>query len=113
MTVPALFALWFAPSGAAGGRGMTIFLLQMLGFIAIIYFFMIRPRVQQEKRHRERLAQIKRGDEVVTNGGLVGEVVHLKDDRLTIKTGEVRVVVERGRIAEVRPAGSTEEKKAS
>jgi preprotein translocase subunit YajC len=53
---------------------------------------------------------LKRGDEIVTAGGLVGEVVHIKettagkpgmDDRITIKTGESRVVVERGRIVRV------------
>jgi preprotein translocase subunit YajC len=111
---PSLFLLLTA-TGATGGRGLSIFLFQMLAFIAIIYFLMIRPKVQQEKRHRERLAQIKKGDEVVTSGGIVGEVVHLKDDRLTIRTGEARVVVMRDRVAEVREPGAAtgEEKKAS
>jgi preprotein translocase subunit YajC len=50
----------------------------------------------------------------VTVGGLVGEVVHVKDDRLTIRTGESRVVVQRDRVAEVRePGAAAEEKKAS
>jgi preprotein translocase subunit YajC len=112
---PDLLFLLFAPSGQAGGRGLAIFLFQMLAFIAIIYFLMIRPKVQQEKRHKERLSQIKRGDEVVTVGGIVGEVVHVKDDRLTIKTGEARVVVQRDRVADVREPGTAtgEEKKAS
>jgi preprotein translocase subunit YajC len=112
---PSILFLLFAPSGTSGGRGMSIFLFQMLAFVAIIYFLMIRPKVQQEKRHRQRLAQIKKGDEVVTVGGLVGEVIHVKDDRLTLKTGEARVVVQRDRISEVREPGTatTEEKKAS
>jgi len=107
VTLPTLFFL-FAPSGQAGGRGLGIFLFQMAAFIAIIYFLLIRPKVQQEKRHREQIAQVKRGDEIVTAGGIVGEVVHIKDDRLTVKTGESRVVVQRDRIAEVRPAGAGE-----
>jgi preprotein translocase subunit YajC len=113
---PDLLFLLFAPSGTPPGRGLGIFLFQMAAFIAIIYFLMIRPKVQQEKRHRERLSQIKKGDEVVTAGGIVGEVVHLKDDRLTIRTGEVRVVVMRDRVTEVREPGAQaagEEKKAS
>lgn len=101
MTPTTLFLL-FAPSGQPGGRGLGIFLFQMAAFIAIIYFLLIRPKVQQERKHREQLAQIKRGDEVVTAGGLMGEVVHIKDDRLILKTGEARVVVQRDRIAEVR-----------
>jgi preprotein translocase subunit YajC len=99
---PTTLFLLFAPAGQPGGRGLGIFLFQMAAFIAIIYFLLIRPKVQQERRHREQLTQIKRGDEVVTVGGLVGEVVHLKDDRVTLKTGEARVVVQRDRIAEVR-----------
>ena len=46
--------------------------------------------------------QLKKGDEVVTTGGIIGTVIHAQDDRLTIKTGEnTRIVVERGRIARV------------
>ena len=108
-----LLLLLLGTSGAGGGRGMSIFLFQMLAFIAIIYFLLIRPKVQQEKRHRERLSQIKRGDEVVTVGGLIGEVVHVKEDRITLKTGDTRVVVQRDRVAEVREPGAGEEKKAS
>ena len=107
MTPTTLFLL-FAPTGQPGGRGLGIFLFQMAAFIAIIYFLLIRPKVQQEKRHREQIAQVKRGDEIVTVGGLVGEVVHIKDDRLTVKSGESRVVVQRDRIAEVRSPSAAE-----
>jgi len=103
---PSTLFLLFAPSGQPGGRGLGIFLFQMAAFIAIIYFLLIRPKVQQERKHREQLAQIKRGDEIVTAGGLVGEVVHIKDDRLVLKTGEARVVVQRDRVAEVRSAAA-------
>ena len=109
MNIEALFV--FAPSGVSAGGGMTIFLVQMLAIIAIFYFLIIRPKVQQEKKHRERLEQIRKGDEVVTAGGIVGEVVHMKDDKLTIKSGESRIVVQRARIAEVRLPGDSSEAK--
>lgn len=112
MTTPTLFLL-FAPSGQAGGRGLGIFLFQMAAFIAIIYFLMIRPKIQQEKKHKERLTQIARGDEVVTAGGLVGVVVHIKDDQLTIRSGESKVVVQRDRIADVRPASAAAPEKTA
>jgi preprotein translocase subunit YajC len=105
--------LLLAPSGSAGGRGLGIFLFQMAAFIAIIYFLLIRPKVQQEKKHRERLAQIKAGDEIVTVGGLIGQVVHIKDDRLTVRTGEARVLVQRDRVAEVLSSSEAGEKKPS
>jgi preprotein translocase subunit YajC len=74
---------------------------------------MIRPQQQQRKKHEQALLDLKKGDEIVTAGGIVGEVVHIKeglkdgqpaktlDDRVTIRTGESKVVVERGRIAKV------------
>jgi preprotein translocase subunit YajC len=91
-------------------------LVQMGAIFAIFYFLMIRPQQKQRRQHEERLRNLRKGDSVVTAGGLVGEVVHIKEqtgddakktmnDHITIKTGESRVVVERGRIASV--AGST------
>lgn len=112
MTLSTLFLL-FAPSGGSGGPGFGIFLFQMAAFIGIIYFLLIRPRSQEEKRHRARLAEITRGDRVVTNGGIVGEVVKVKDDELTIKSGESRLVIQRGRVAEVHTPGTAEETKRS
>jgi preprotein translocase subunit YajC len=99
----------FAPGGEAGGGGMAIFLVQMLAIIAIFYFLIIRPKVKQERQHRDRLQDIKRGDEVVTAGGVVGQVVHIKDSKITIKSGESRLVVQRDRIAEVHGAGEKQE----
>lgn len=92
----------YALQGESRGPGLSIFLLQMLAFVAIIYFLMIRPKMQQEKKHRERIKQLRRGDEVVTAGGIIGEVVNIKDDRLTIKSGETRFIIVRDRVAEVR-----------
>src|SRR5213595_314905 len=79
---------------------------------AIFYFILIRPQSTQRKKHDEMVRSLKKGDEIVTNGGLVGEVVFIKekggedksagmDDRVTIKTGDTRVVIERGRIAKI------------
>jgi preprotein translocase subunit YajC len=84
------------------GPGISIFLLQMLAFVAIIYFLMIRPKMQQEKRHRARLKGLRRGDEIVTSGGIVGKITELRDDHLTIKSGESRFIIVRDRVAEVR-----------
>jgi preprotein translocase subunit YajC len=83
---------------------------------AIFYFILIRPQSSQRKQHDELVRNLKKGDEIVTNGGLVGEVLFIKekggddksggmDDRVTIKSGETRVIIERGRIAKInRPA---------
>jgi preprotein translocase subunit YajC len=86
-----------------GGPGMAM-LIQFGVLIAIMYFLLIMPQRREAKRHREMLAALKRGDEVVTMGGLVGEIIHLNDALVTLKTGESRVVVERARIARLATA---------
>ena len=61
----------------------------MLGLIFVIfYMLLIRPQNQRMKKHREMLAEIQRGDVVVTNGGLEGKVTKVTDDRLIIDLGE-------------------------
>ena len=88
-----IFAL---QAGGFGGMGL---LIQLVFIIAIFYFLLILPQRREQKRHREMLAALNRGDQVVTMGGLVGEIIQLKDELITLKTGEARVVVERARIA--------------
>ena len=102
-----------APGGGGGIAALAPFLFQVVAIFGIFYFIMIRPQQRQRKQHEERLRNLKRGDEVVTAGGIIGEVVHIKeglkdgqpvrtmDDRITLKSGESRLVVERGRIARV------------
>lgn len=94
-------AAFMAPSGGQGGGTLFIFLIQIVAFIAIFYFILIRPQRQQAKKHEELLKSLKKGDEIVTSGGIVGEVVHVKENLLTIKSGEAKLVVERERVAKV------------
>lgn len=93
-----------------GGSGMSMLLLQFGLIFAIFYFLVIRPQQRQRKQHEERLRALKRGDEVVTAGGIIGEIVQIGtlgdakaplDDRVTIRSGESRLVIERSRIARV------------
>lgn len=84
-----------------GGTGI-IFVVQIVLMVVIFWFLLIRPQQKEQKRHQELLASIKRGDEVVTNGGLMGRVDKVQEDRLTVTTGDkTRVTVQRSRIATV------------
>ena len=96
-------AAMMAPSGGQSGGALFIFLIQIVAFIAIFYFILIRPQRQQAKKHEALLKGLKKGDSIVTSGGIVGEVVHVKDNLLTIKSGESKLVVERERVAKVVP----------
>jgi preprotein translocase subunit YajC len=110
------FALALLAQAPAGGRSTLLpFVFQIVAIFAIFYFVMIRPQQKQRKDHEERLRNLKRGDEVVTTGGIIGKVVHIAaptgegksatmDDRITIKSDESRLIVERGRIAKVLTA---------
>lgn len=110
--------LLFAQAGGAGGASSLMpIIVQFALIVGIIYFIMIRPQQRQRKKHEELLGALKRGDEVVTAGGIVGEVIHIREmsadgggtraeDRITIKSGESRLVVERGRIARINGAAS-------
>ena len=90
---------------------------------AIFYFVLFRPQQQQRKAHDAAVRAVKRGDQVVTAGGIVGEVVHVReltsgtpgpDDHVTIKSAETRLVVERGKIAKLgTPRGASTSAPAS
>jgi preprotein translocase subunit YajC len=98
-----------ATSGGSAGGGMSIVFIQMIVIVAIFYFLIIRPKMQQEKKHRARLETIKVKDQIITAGGIIGEVVHVKDDQLTVKSGESRLIIQRDRVAVVRSPGERAE----
>ena len=100
--------------GGGAGGSLTPFILQIVAIFAIFYFLIIRPQQTQKRKHEDALRNLKRGDRVVTFGGIVGEVVHIKElstgegaaarpmeDQVTIKSAESRLIVERGKIARI------------
>jgi preprotein translocase subunit YajC len=89
-----------APAAGQGG-GMSILLLQIGLIGAVFYFLILRPQSQARKKHAEMLAALKKGDEVVTAGGLMGKVKGIKDDEVTVESGTSTVVVHRARIVQV------------
>ncbi len=60
---------------------MINFLLPLVAMIAIFYFLVMRPQQKRMKTHREMVANLKRGDTIVTNGGLIGKVKKIIDDK--------------------------------
>lgn len=91
--------LMAAPEGGTANPAATM--MMMFGFIAIFYFIFFRPQRKQQKEHQEMVKNLKRGDRVSTIGGIVGEIVHLTNDIVTIKSGDTRVEVERSKIGKV------------
>ena len=96
-----------APTGSGGG--LTVLLLQMAAIGLVFYFLILRPSGQARKKHAELLTNLKKGDEVMTSGGLIGKVRDIKEvesggvkeTRVTLETGTATVVVERSRIVRI------------
>ncbi len=95
----------YAQTGAAGGDtgAMLISIVPYILIFVVFYFLLLRPQQQARKRHLETIANLKKGDVVVTSGGMIGKIKSVQDDEVRVELApnvDVRVV--RGTIAEVR-----------
>lgn len=77
-----------AAQPAAAGNGGLIQILILVGFFAIFYFLMIAPQRKQQKQRQAMLGSLKKGDKVITVGGLHGEIVDLDDDDVRLKVAD-------------------------
>lgn len=94
-----------------GGMGSGTSIIMMVVMVAVFYFLLIRPQQKKAKEHQKMLDSIKKGDEVVTSGGLIGRVTGLGQGTLTIEISEkVRVRVVRGQVSGLHGAGVQEKK---
>ena len=109
------FAYAMAPTPGGGGSsgGIMSVLPLMIGMFAIMYFLIIRPQ-QKQKRERENLLRaIKKGDRVVTSGGLYGTVVGLSEHTVTLKVADqVKLDFERSAIGRIVPVAGDKESSA-
>ena len=98
-SAPAAFAQ--EQGGATGGLiGQLIFFVPL---ILIFYFLLIRPANQRQKKHKAMIEAVVRGDTVITSGGLIGKVVKVTDQEISVELAVgVRVRVVKGMIADVR-----------
>ena len=88
-------------AGAGGQGGFGAFVPLILMF-AIFYFLLIRPQQKKAKQHRELLSALKKGDRVVSSGGLHGTITGITDDLVTVEVApKVRVKISRGSISGV------------
>ncbi len=77
------------------------------GMILIFYFILIRPQSKRAKEHRELVAQLSKGDEVVTNGGILGKITDVTEQYVTVEVSEnVQMKFQRQSVATVLPKGS-------
>jgi preprotein translocase subunit YajC len=96
----------FAQTGAGGAPDILISILPFVLIFVVMYFLIIRPQRTQMKKRTEMLAAIRRGDTVVTGGGLIGKVTKVDDNEVEVDLGGgTKVTALRGTIADVRVKG--------
>ena len=93
-----------APSQAGGGTEMLV----MIGvFFAIMYFMIIRPQQKRQKEHKTLMESLSKGDEVVTNGGMMGRIQGVGDEVVRVELAEnVVIKVQKNSISSVLPKGT-------
>jgi preprotein translocase subunit YajC len=96
----------FAQTGAGGAPDILISILPFVLIFVVMYFLIIRPQRTQMKKRTEMLAAIRRGDTVVTGGGLIGKVTKVDENEVEVDLGGgTKVTALRGTIADVRVKG--------
>ena len=100
----------YLAAAAKSSSGNYTFLLVIVVLFGLFYFVMIRPQRRQQETQRQLLASVQKGDQVVTTSGIVGEVVYLKDDQVTIRSGESKLVVLKTAIAQITNRAAAEAK---
>ena len=102
------YAMGGAPGGGApqGVGGMISSFLPLILIFVIFYFLLIRPQSKKAKEHKEMLDNLKKGDKLMTNGGIYGVIEELEDKTMTLQIGvkgvDVRIKVDRGFITSKR-----------
>jgi len=94
-------------AGAAGAPPGWVQFLPIVGMIAIFWFLIIRPQMKRQKDHQAKIAAIKKGDQVVTAGGILGKVMRVDDDYAELEIApNVRVRAVKGTIGDIVTPGA-------
>ena len=103
--LPELHAQTATP--AAGQQGGGGFLLFMVALFAMMYFLMIRPQMKRARQHREMLQALRKGDEIVTTGGLLGRIREVGDNFLLLEIAKgIEVKIQKQAVANPVPKGT-------
>jgi len=96
-----------APSGAGGSPTSGIMsMIPLIAMFAIFYFLLIRPQQKRAKDHKAMIEAVKRGDDVVTSGGIHGKVTGVTDDVLTLEVApNVKIRVQKQAVASIGKRG--------
>ncbi|MGQ4002383.1 preprotein translocase subunit YajC [Francisellaceae bacterium CB299] len=98
----------FAEGVAAPAGNPMSSILMLVVFFAIFWFLLIRPQQKKNKELRKMLSELSKGDEVVTNGGVIGKIAKIDDTFVDLEVAEnVTIKVQRNAVANILPKGAT------
>ena len=98
----------FAEGAAAPAGNPMSSILMLVVFFAIFWFLLIRPQQKKNKELRKMLSELSKGDEVVTNGGVIGKIAKIDDTFVDLEVAEnVIIKVQRNAVSNILPKGAT------
>jgi preprotein translocase subunit YajC len=108
------YAMAPSPGGTSGSASILIQLIPMIAIFAIFFFLLIRPQQKQRRERESMLAGLKKGDRVVTTGGLIGTITNLTEHTVTLRIADsVRVECLRSAVTGLhRPSARAEQDSA-
>ena len=93
-------------AGAVGGNPMTSLIFIIILFV-VFYFMLIRPQQKRAKSHKEMVSALNTGDEIMTNGGILGRLTDVGEQYVTLEIAEETTIkLQRGAVASVLPKGT-------
>jgi len=96
----------YAQADAAASSGLMS-VLPLIVIFAVFYFMLIRPQMKRSKEHKQLVSQLSKGDEVITNGGLLGKITDVSDSFVTLELADnLQIKLQRSAVANVMPKGT-------
>jgi preprotein translocase subunit YajC len=103
----ALIPAAWAQGGPVGGANQLAPMLIMVVFIGVFYFLLIRPQQKKLKEHQTLVSRLSAGDEVVTNGGILGRITEVGETFVTLEVADgMRIKVQKVQIGSLMPKGT-------
>ena len=103
-----MISLAYAQAAPAGAGGMDFLgLMPLVLMFVLLYFLLMRPQMKRAKEHRNMVAGLQKGDEVVTGGGTLGKVANVAESYVRVEIApNVEITVQRGAISQLLPKGT-------
>lgn len=103
-------AIAAAPAAPAPQGDPLMSLLLPIGLVVLFYFMLIRPQSKRHKEHKEMVASIQKGEEIVTTGGILGKITHVGDNFITLEINkDTSINVQKHSIQSIMPKGTIKE----